>query len=353
MWGTHGDSQTHRRTTAPTSTMAGVGADFQDSSREITGSTHSTRHHCCIGPGRSSPARPSPWSSIDTTSLPSACTAASTSRSPPGTSVTATPSDLDGLETADSAHLRAWLASRSVLLRSCATLRSKGWTKSLLTALGLAGAAVLAVLYAPELFSHSGPPPTVRWLEDAVGRSGLIAVNLLASLAFLLLLPYRSGTRHIWRSKGAFVAFVIALMTEMFGWPLLVFLLAPLVEIPSMHGARHLLGHWGPILGTWLTLLGVVLVVLGWKRVHAAEGLVTDGVYRFVRHPQYTGLLLFTVGWLLHWPTLLTFLLWPILAMAYVWLARREERELASAFGDAYRGYAEKTPRFFPWPRRR
>ncbi len=181
----------------------------------------------------------------------------------------------------------------------------------------------------------------------------MIAVNLLATLAFLLLLPYRSRTKHIWRPKGAFVAFVIALMTEMFGWPLLVFLLAPLVEIPSLHGARHILGHAGPILGTWLSLLGVVLVVLGWKRIHVAEGLVTDGVYRFVRHPQYTGLLLFTLGWLLHWPTVLTLLLWPILAMAYVWLARREEQELASAFGDAYRGYSERTPRFFPLPRRR
>ncbi|MHC4579468.1 MAG: methyltransferase family protein [Planctomycetota bacterium] len=220
---------------------------------------------------------------------------------------------------------------------------------TLRTALGLLGAAVFVVLYVPELFSHHGPPVTLRWLEAHTGKAGVIAVHLVAVGAFLLLLPYRRDPRRTWRSRGAFLAFVLALMTEMFGWPLLIYLLSPLVDVPSLRGlARRTLGHTGPILGTWLSMAGVVLVVAGWKRVHAATGLVTDGIYRFVRHPQYLGLFLFTFGWLLHWPTVLTLVLWPILTAAYAWLARREERGLKEQFGDAYRAYAQRTPRFFP-----
>jgi len=33
---------------------------------------------------------------------------------------------------------------------------------------------------------------------------------------------------------------------------------------------------------------------------------------------------------------------------AYVWLAWREEREMEEKFGEAYRIYASRTPRFFP-----
>ncbi len=218
---------------------------------------------------------------------------------------------------------------------------------------GLLGAAIFVVLYGPELFSHHGPPPTVNWIRARIGDPGLVMLNIAAGLAFLLLLPYRRDTARLWRSRGAFAAFVIALMTEMFGWPLLLWLLAPLVDLPSLGRFTHdALGHAGPIAGTWLSLAGILLVVLGWRRIHAATGLVTDGVYARIRHPQYTGLLLFTLGWLLHWPTILTLLLWPVLAVAYVRLAKREEEALETRFGDLYAAYARVTPRFVPRLRR-
>jgi protein-S-isoprenylcysteine O-methyltransferase Ste14 len=138
-------------------------------------------------------------------------------------------------------------------------------------------------------------------------------------------------------------------MTEMFGWPLLIFLLSPLVEIPSLREwAHHTLGRAGPVIGTWLSFLGLALIVLGWRQIHKGNGLVTTGIYRFVRHPQYTGIFLFALGWLLHWPTITTLALWPILTAAYVWLALREEREIATKFGEEYQRYASRTPRFFP-----
>ncbi len=216
--------------------------------------------------------------------------------------------------------------------------------------LGWAGIVLFTVIYGAEFLPHRGPPTTVRFLREKLGQGGLIAVNLGMVAAFLLLLPYRRPTRSLWKSKGAFLAFAIALMTEMFGWPLLLFLLSPLVSVPTL-APRFLaaVGHWPPVVGTILSFAGLALIAAGWVRIHRAEGLVTDGVYRWVRHPQYTGILLFSLGWILHWPTVLTLLLFPALAAAYVALALAEEREARRVYGPAWEAYAKRTRRFVPF----
>lgn len=217
------------------------------------------------------------------------------------------------------------------------------------TFLGWTAVVLFAGIYAVELLPHHGAPVTVRWIHRTFGTSGLILLNVLVVVGFLALLPYRRPSRKAWRSHGAFLAFVIALMTEMFGWPLFLFLLAPLVQVPRItHAYFRAVGHWPATAGTALSLLGVALITAGWRRIHRAEGLVTGGVYRHIRHPQYTGLFLFTLGWLVHYPTVITLVLWPILMAAYVWLARQEERELAEEFGEAYERYAARTKRFVP-----
>ena len=76
---------------------------------------------------------------------------------------------------------------------------------------------------------------------------------------------------------------------------------------------------------------------------------MTDGLCRIMRHPQYTGILLFTLGWIVHWPSLITLLLWPVLGTAYIWLARQEEKQALAEFGDEYTAYAARTKRFIPF----
>ncbi|MDH7500917.1 MAG: isoprenylcysteine carboxylmethyltransferase family protein [candidate division NC10 bacterium] len=218
------------------------------------------------------------------------------------------------------------------------------------TVVGWLAVLVFVLIYGIELLPHQGAPVTVRWMANTFGRAGLILINIGIVLAFLALLPYRRPTKHIWKAQGTFVAFVIALMTEMFGWPLLLFLLSPLVNIPLL--ARpyfRTLGHWPASVGTAVSILGLLLVATGWVKIHRAEGLVTTGIYRYMRHPQYTGILLFTLGWILHYPCLLTLLLWPILVAAYVWLAKQEEKHALEMFGEAYGRYAQGTKRFIPY----
>ena len=49
---------------------------------------------------------------------------------------------------------------------------------------------------------------------------------------------------------------------------------------------------------------GIVIMGIGWKKIHAAQGkLVTDGIYSKVRHPQYSGLFLVSIGLMMQWLT--------------------------------------------------
>jgi protein-S-isoprenylcysteine O-methyltransferase Ste14 len=217
-------------------------------------------------------------------------------------------------------------------------------------AVGIFGILVFVIIYAAEFLPRHGPPVTIKWLRDNFGQAGLIAVNIIVVLAFLALLPYRRPSKARWKTHGAFVAFVIALMTEMFGWPLIIFLLSPIVDVPSLSPwMREHFGHAAGTVGTIVSFLGVVLIAVGWAQIHRAEDLVQTGLYRYIRHPQYTGIFLFTLGWILHWPSVITLAIWPVLVAAYAWLAMLEERMAIDQFGGAYRDYMARTKRFVPW----
>jgi len=102
-------------------------------------------------------------------------------------------------------------------------------------------------------------------------------------------------------------------------------------------------------IGYAFMITGLIMIIKGWIRVYYAGGrLVTDGIYGIVRHPQYTGIFLAIFGQLAHWPTILTLALSPAIVLAYVHLARWEERRLIAQFGSAYADYQQHVPMFFP-----
>jgi protein-S-isoprenylcysteine O-methyltransferase Ste14 len=188
------------------------------------------------------------------------------------------------------------------------------------------------------------------------GRWDIAAANILFFMLFLLFLRYRRKTD--WRSYGMYSAFIIALFAEMYGFPLTAYFVAnyfgavPVEYKPAVELSINVFGVGFALptmmlVGSALTISGLVLVVLGWYQIYSSEeGLVTGGVYRLARHPQYTGILLVTFGWILHWPTLLTLLMWPVLAASYFLLAKEEEDELRKKFPEEFREYSKETPMF-------
>jgi protein-S-isoprenylcysteine O-methyltransferase Ste14 len=201
----------------------------------------------------------------------------------------------------------------------------------------------------------------------AYGLWSLVIINTAVFVIFAFSFT-RPRTTRDWRSFGAFSGFLLALFTEMYGFPLTLYLLSGWLgsRYPGMDLFSHDSGHlWHTLLG-WkgdphfdpLHLLSNVLIVVGfimlssaWRVLHQAQrnhALATTGLYAYVRHPQYVGFILIMLGFLLQWPTLLTLLMFPVLVAMYVQLARQEEREALAEFGDAYARYVATTPAFFP-----
>jgi len=165
-----------------------------------------------------------------------------------------------------------------------------------------------------------------------------------------------------WSRVGVLQAFIIALYAEMYGFPLTIYFLArafgldlawtkggnlwaQLFGTPMAHIVAMLLGYA-------IVLPGATLVAEGWRLVYQARRenrLVTDGVYARIRHPQYTGLFLIAFGeGVVHWPTILSVAAFPVIVIAYVLLARKEERQMLERFGNVYREYQKRVPMFIP-----
>jgi steroid 5-alpha reductase family enzyme len=72
-------------------------------------------------------------------------------------------------------------------------------------------------------------------------------------------------------------------------------------------------------------------------------------LYALLRHPQYLGLFMALFGeGIVHWPTIFSVALFPIIVLAYSLLARKEERRMVEQFGEQYLTYQRRVPMFIP-----
>ena len=201
----------------------------------------------------------------------------------------------------------------------------------------------------------------------AYGMWPVVAFNILLVLGFALGFVRPRGAIE-WRRMGLFAAFIVALFTEMYGIPLTIYFLSqwlgnayPVLD-PFTHAHGHLwlvglgLADSGTammllhLISNGIMILGFVLLYKGWTLIHGSDGkqLVTEGIYARMRHPQYSGLFLITLGLLVQWPTFITLVLWPFLTFAYYRLAMKEEREVSQEFPAEYARYRESVPAFLP-----
>jgi len=79
------------------------------------------------------------------------------------------------------------------------------------------------------------------------------------------------------------------------------------------------------------------------------KGAVTGGLYKFIRHPQYTGFIISGLGMLLIWPRFLILITFITILFIYYFLAKIEEKECETKFGKSYMDYKNSTFMFLPF----
>ncbi|MDD5613687.1 MAG: isoprenylcysteine carboxylmethyltransferase family protein [Candidatus Omnitrophica bacterium] len=180
---------------------------------------------------------------------------------------------------------------------------------------------------------------------------------IYASLFLLFLLTFfirKTGGKV----KFVLLAFFTNLLFEMYGFSFSLYIiyailghtkiLAPYVKYPnSKIITPHLISF--PVLVISLSL-GIFLIMKGWTKIYNSNNeLVTSGIYKHLRHPQYLGLIVILAGNLFFLPTPFMLCLFIIISIMYYRLAKSEEQELESLFKEKYKEYKNNVPMWIPF----
>lgn len=165
------------------------------------------------------------------------------------------------------------------------------------------------------------------------------------------------------KPRGTYLAFIIAFAIEMHGIPFSMWVISWIigknlpVGILWGHTFFSSIGFWGMYINIMCAILAISLIINGWYNIYkkywskeTGKGtLVKTGIYKYIRHPQYAGLLLLSFGMIVEWATLPMLIMFPIMIAMYVRLAKREEKDMILEFGDAYKAYMKSTKMFIPF----
>jgi protein-S-isoprenylcysteine O-methyltransferase Ste14 len=106
------------------------------------------------------------------------------------------------------------------------------------------------------------------------------------------------------------------------------------------------------MVGAVITIIGLVLFCIGAFQVYYSKlfkkGAVIGGLYKIIRHPQYTSFATCGFGLLILWPRYLVLIMFITLLFGYYFLAKIEEHECINKFGKSYKEYMNRTNMFIP-----
>ncbi len=142
------------------------------------------------------------------------------------------------------------------------------------------------------------------WLSVAWygwGNIGFTALNILLFGSFIFFIQYREKMERL--PSSVYLAFVISLYAEMYGFPLTMYIFSWLLGYQNIYTLTYFLAdligenafaflfHLFILpLSSVIMLVGMLLITVGWKKIHKAKNhIVTLGIYGHIRHPQFRG----------------------------------------------------------------
>jgi protein-S-isoprenylcysteine O-methyltransferase Ste14 len=175
-------------------------------------------------------------------------------------------------------------------------------------------AVITIALTAAALFTEGNLSTGVR--EDRSNRWVIAAFGVLGLLSAWL--PAYTDAKDIWTVDGETVRWIGVILFAAGGvlrlWPVFVL------------GRRF----------------------SGLVAIQPSHALVTDGIYRIIRHPSYLGLLASSVGWALAFRSGVGLVLAALMIIPTIGRIRAEEAMLRSQFGADYETYCARTSRLVP-----
>lgn len=177
----------------------------------------------------------------------------------------------------------------------------------------------------------------------------------------LLFIPYYKKMNK--KPAGTYFAFVLAFAIEMHGIPFSMYIISWIIgkNLPEGilwgHTLVSSIGFCGMYINIACSITALFLILNGWYNIYkkywskedGTGSLVKSGIYRYIRHPQYTGLLLLSFGMLAEWATLPMLILYPVIIVMYVRLAKKEENDMLKEFGIEYAEYMSTSKMFIPF----
>ena len=179
--------------------------------------------------------------------------------------------------------------------------------------------------------------------EIGVWNAWIFTIYELLSVPFLFRIAGKRGSTHDEDLDMSATHRIITASTKLLLFPILIYSIFLPLKLGTM---------WFYI-GLPITLLGLVTSItalVNWATT-PTNAPITRGLYRFSRHPMYIADFLFFLGLGIataSWIFLLFSILW--LATNFI-LGSYEEQDCLDKYGDAYREYMNRTPRWIGIPK--
>jgi len=173
-----------------------------------------------------------------------------------------------------------------------------------------------------------------------VARSGIVVFFIMAFEIMIMISPFAFFFYSIFNPIFRFIDNYPAL-----SW-LTSFFLPHMILPPTLLLTNiRILGSALFVAGSLTFLLCALQVYLGkifkW-------GIADKGLYKFIRHPQYLALAIWSVGMCILWPRFIVLASLSIMFILYYFLAKEEERRMTERYGESYKEYMSKTGMFTP-----